>query len=103
MVEVSVYTRDGGNELYAEGHATGSPEVCAAVSAILTTLAGWLSNNPDSIDEDVRPEIDLQPGDAYIFCKGDARCNAVFEAAVIGLLQLQQSYPDYIDCFIDER
>ena len=54
-------------QISARGHATGSPEVCAAVS-----------------------------GDVAIDFRGGERAEAVFDMAVIGLLQIEQSCPEYI-------
>lgn len=84
---------DGGTyAINARGHATGSTEVCAAVSCLLYTIAGWLNN---------RPEIGgiqrLEDGSASIvFFDREPSTKTVFELAQVGFLQLAASYPEYI-------
>lgn len=84
---------DGGTfAIHARGHATGSTEVCAAISCLMYTVAGWLRN---------RPEIGgihrLEDGDASIvFFDREAAARTAFELAQIGFLQLASTYPDYI-------
>ena len=34
--------------LTCEGHATGSPEVCAAISCLAGSLEGWVENSPSA-------------------------------------------------------
>lgn len=77
--------------LCCEGHATGSKEVCAAVSAIAYTLAGYLAN------ADEWAEIDLDEGYAEIvFDSVNPKLIAAWEMAVFGLRQLANSFKDYI-------
>lgn len=74
-----------------QGHATGSVEVCAAVSCLVYTLAGWLRNT--SV---VRVAEKLEDGDVLIqFCGGDA-AETAFDMISVGFLQLQEQYGDYI-------
>lgn len=78
--------------IYARGHATGSTEVCAAVSCLLYTIAGWLKNHPE-----IGGIHRLDDGDASIvFFDKEQSAKTVFELAQVGFLQLAQSYPDYI-------
>ncbi len=72
----------------AKGHATGSPELCAAVSALMYALAGFVRNS--GVDSRVR----LTSGDAVVRSRtvpGDA-----YRMAVIGFLQLEKSYPELL-------
>ena len=87
---------EGGRCLLAlDGHATGSPEVCAAISGIVYALAGYLTNaGRDGFAEVYRME--LESGKVRIHCHGDDRVTAACEMAVIGLRQLEQEYPDCI-------
>ena len=73
--------------LSVDGHATGSPEVCAGVSAVVYALAGYLTNRvPEA-------EIRLDSGRAQISCRGQ---RAMFEMAWIGLAQIEKAHPEFI-------
>ena len=77
----------------AQGHATGSPEVCAAVSGILYALAGYVENNINFA------RWRMESGDVDIAFLGDGRAEAVYNMAVIGLLQIEKSHPEYISVY----
>lgn len=80
-------------EIEAKGHASGKdPAPCAGITAILGALAGYLENAGLSEKEYVK----LEPGDAHIIFSGGDTANAVFEMAVVGLLQIEMQYPGYI-------
>ncbi len=75
------------------GHATGSPEVCAGISAIAGALAGWVLNHPGAEPATIR----LEEGEAYIrVVRPDLRCRVAFEMAEIGLLQIARQYPEFL-------
>lgn len=84
--------------LSAQGHATGHPDVCAAISSILFSLAGWLENaraNP------AKHWIEcftcrMESGDVMLDFAGDDDMAVAFDLAVIGLLQLEKAYPELI-------
>lgn len=88
-----VYLEQDGNRytVFARGHATGSPEMCAAVSTLLYSLAGWLHNAP----ADILTEK-LEPGDACLSYQGDGDDETVFGFITIAFLQLQKSDPAHI-------
>lgn len=92
-----IHARQGpdGMCISAKGHASGSPEACAAVSALLYALAGYLTNaEQDGKAQNVFTR--LESGDAELrFCGGEA-AQAAFRMAVIGLLQLAQAQPDCV-------
>lgn len=92
MTEVYVA---GCGDLYlvtACGHAEGCPEVCAAISALLTALAGYLQN-----DKEIETlECELAPGCGYLEFRGGERARAVYDLTVIGLLQLAEAKPKYL-------
>ena len=93
----SVYAQRSGHRciLEARGHATGSEQVCAAVSGILYALAGYLTNAVhERYIELYRQEMDS--GDVTMDYNGDEGTTAAFEMAVIGLQQIEASYPAYI-------
>lgn len=91
-----VYAERDGNRytVHAQGHATGSPEVCAAISGILYALAGYVRNATDgsTIAYDER----LDSGSVHLhFCGGPGAAGA-FDMAVIGLKQIEAKYPDFL-------
>lgn len=83
---IDVYAEKDGRlfMLSSKGHATGSEEVCAGVSAIIYALAGWAEN---FATEDVK--IELESGDALIVFRGGTEAEAAFDMAVIGLKQIE--------------
>ena len=92
MTTVYLEHEGGTFAIHARGHATGSPEVCAAVSALMYTLAGWLKQHPE-----IGGIQRLDDGDASVvfFDRSDAAKTA-FELADVGFRQLAASYPEYI-------
>lgn len=88
MTRIYACLEGGYCTLEAKGHATGASDVCAGVSAILYTLAGYLRNH------DVDATVKLEPGDAFIEFEEDSATHTAFEMAVIGLVQIADSYPD---------
>lgn len=81
--------------LSAKGHATGSVEVCAAVSAILYALAGYLAN---AVHERYIEfyEHRMEEADVMFDFSGDECTAAAFEMAAIGLAQIAKAHPEYI-------
>lgn len=92
MTKVRWRTEDDGTcEILATGHATGSEQVCAGISAIIYSLAGWLKNSDCEVQE-----LTLEPGMARIcFQKGsNTEAAGAFAMAVIGLMQIAASNPE---------
>lgn len=83
----------------AKGHATGSPEVCAAVSGLLYALAGYVKNKKKSL---YASEWSIDSGDVFILFRGGENAKAVYDMTVIGLLQIAKSHPDYINVELQE-
>ncbi|WP_370813920.1 ribosomal-processing cysteine protease Prp [Butyricicoccus pullicaecorum] len=95
MIMIFAGRRDDRCALHVAGHAgyanKGQDIVCAAVSTLVNTLAGALAAF------DCRGfRAKLQPGDARITCAASGATDVLFYAAVIGLAQLQNTYPNYI-------
>ena len=70
-------------------HADGWPEVCAAISTLMYSAAGWLQNREGA-------EIsacELEPGDALLDYSAGEAGTAVYELLLIGFLQLEARYP----------
>lgn len=92
-----VYCEKDGNRytVTAQGHAEGSPEVCAAVSGLLYALAGYLQNEKGIGELHGR----VLPGDFSMVFDGDNRAEAVYNMTLIGLLQIEKSHPEYISVY----
>lgn len=90
-----VYCEKNGNwyTVTAKGHATGSQEVCAAVSSLLYALAGYVKNEKKSLSS---AEWSIDSGDVFVLFRGGEKARAVFDMTVIGLLQIEKSHPEYI-------
>lgn len=78
-----------------EGHATGSVEVCAAVSTLVYTLLGWLKN-ADGVSLEKEKSAD---GYAEIRFSGGENARAVYELICIGFLQLELANKNFIAIF----
>jgi uncharacterized protein YsxB (DUF464 family) len=92
MTKVSLSQRGSRYGIECQGHATGSVQVCAAVSTLVTTLAGWLHNaqGVELITER------LNTADAKLEYIGGADAETAFELVMVGFLQLAASYGEYI-------
>lgn len=98
------YTRAGAEHaLEVTGHAgfcPGNDVVCAGCSAVVLALLGYLRNAPEhvtALDEQI-----AEPGMARVRCTGDDCAAQAFRQAVIGLLQIQEGYPDYLQVAVRE-
>lgn len=78
--------------LRMDGHAEGSTEVCAAISALTCMLQCYLHNDPDVR---VSREI-VREGDVSIIAAGGLEFRAVCRAFLFGLLQIGQAYPELL-------
>ena len=92
MIRATIEGRGGVHKIECIGHATGSEQMCAAVSGIMMALAGYLVNHNN---KGIR-HMNLASGNNLIVFKGS---DAAFEMAKIGLLQIAQSYPQYFCIF----
>lgn len=91
MTSVSLEQAGNVYTLRCEGHAKGSPEVCAAVSCLVYTLAGWLRNTEET---QILGEA-MESGEAVLSFTGGAAGTA-FELMRIGFLQLEKTYRAYL-------
>lgn len=78
--------------LRMDGHAEGSTEVCAAISALTCMLQCYLHNDPEVR---VSREI-VRDGDVSIIAAGGLEFRAVCRAFLFGLLQIGQAYPELL-------
>lgn len=79
----------------AKGHATGSPEVCAAVSGLIYALAGFLQN--------FGAKARLEAGDAEVECLSSYETDLALEMAYVGFRQIAQQYPEYLQVETDAK
>ena len=89
MTEITLHHGDSCS-VRCKGHATGYPDVCAAVSCLLYTAAGWLHNTQEA--ELVLERLDS--GDAYL---------RWHELLKIGFLQLEMARPEAISVKIEKK
>ena len=98
----AVFIQDGSfRSLEVTGHAdyaeAGKDIVCAACSAIVGTLIGWIYNNPEHLNSlsafPSQKEMGDGSGHIYIAADGDSSFQAVFDAVAIGLKTIAQKYP----------
>jgi len=91
----AIYLEQDGDRytVSAQGHATGSMEVCAAVSTLLYTLDAWLHNTDLAVLHER-----LEPGDALIeYAGAEADAQAAFNFVSVGFMQLAKSEPTTIN------
>lgn len=85
------FRADGGYlSLHMDGHATGSPAVCAGASALACTLAGWLDRHGAEADSR------LEAGTGAMRCRDTAEARTAFEVVAVGLAMLAEAHPDKV-------
>ena len=84
-------TRQGKTWVRLEGHAGsdvyGRDLVCAAVSALVLTLAEAVKDKPGA-------EVILSPGNSRI--RSGPEAEAAFDCICLGFALLAKKYPDYV-------
>lgn len=90
-----IYVRDGERYMItADGHA-GDTESCNYINGILWALAGYVTNAEARRDAQ-SVTLETESGHMEVSCTGNELVGAVYEAALIGLLQLEKARPDTI-------
>lgn len=102
MTWVTVSEQGERYKLTARGHAQGSEAVCAAVSALCYSLAAWLINALKAGGDLQIHEMDMGDACARFDFEGGNATRAAFELVLIGLAQLAQQYPQYINIDLHE-
>ena len=82
----------------ADGHATGSPALCAAVSCLAYTLKGWLANAEDVIVT----ENSMEDGSICFAWGGGAGSETVMDFLMVGFIELMETEPERITVEITE-
>ncbi len=95
MCEVYMSRMDRSYLVTVTGHAAGSSEACAGVSAIVYALAGYLENARRDRLVNIK-EVRLDSGDARLEWLGQPRARAAFDMAVVGLAQIAEKYPEAV-------
>ena len=88
--------------LALSGHATGRPDVCAAVSALCCGLAGYL-RNAEVRGRAKMLSCSVRPGAVRIRAEVDRAGRGAWEAAVLSLLQLQAAAPEAISVEVNQN
>lgn len=88
-----VYLEQDGNRytVTARDHATGSVEMCAAISTLIYTLEGWLRNSTVLVLDST-----VEDGNVRIVFVGGSNCETVFDMVTVGFLRLQATDPKHI-------
>ena len=90
-------TRHAPSCVSLEGHANSAPYgkdlVCAAVSALMLTLAANMEGKEAA-------KIVLQPGNSRISCTPDEA--PIFDCICLGFEMLARRFPEYV-CFLEVR
>ena len=88
-----VYLEQDGNRypVTAKDHATGSVEMCAAISTLVYTLEGWLRNSTVLV-----LECTVEDGHVHIVFAGGSNCETVFDMVTVGFLRLQATDPEHV-------
>lgn len=92
MIHIELKAEKNRYEIRAKGHALFNPGndiVCSAVSCLFYTFVGFLGNC-----KDIWHSFELKSGNAEIKAEGDI--GQAYKMFMIGLLQIEKSYPDNV-------
>lgn len=96
MTKIEITISEPRYAIILDGHATGSPEVCSGISALIYSLVGFLDNNEDLL---FLKSVKLDhPGWGYVMFELEdpsPKVKGAWEMMMIGLLQIEKSYPDH--------
>lgn len=76
----------------AVGHAEGSVQACAAVSVLMYSILGYLSN-AEGVEVE---EWNAADGFFFIEFSGGEAARVMYEFGKIAFLQLEKSYGEYV-------
>lgn len=83
---------DAGHEFSITVKEHTDPKMCAAISCLLYTAAGYITNEDDIIIQ----AIVLQPGDSKLVWAGNTKARWLFDLLEIGFRQLEAGEPENI-------
>lgn len=94
MTEITISMKYDKVKIRAKGHATGSEQVCSAISALMYSLEAWIINNPDCVRKYFS---DFEAGDVHIeFIPVESESYTALEFLVTGLVSLAKNYGEYV-------
>lgn len=94
MTKIKIDKKDDRVVIKAKGHATGSEQVCSAISTLIYSLEAWIANNPDCIKKHF---CELDEGEAFIsFIPVESESYTALEFFVVGLVNIAKSYEEYV-------
>lgn len=100
MIEIRYIKTNAMHCLSIKGHADyanhGDDIVCAGVSAVTYTLAGWLINRVDETERYMK----LDSGNGTIMCYALDKADTAFDMAMIGFTQIANTYPNHVSVHI---
>ena len=103
MTKIEITKADPRYSILFDGHATGSAEVCAGISALMYSLEGYLRNHEQDLFLH-SAKID-DPGWGYISFELEDPSNFIrgaFDLVMVGLMQIAASYPDFCEVKLNE-
>lgn len=100
MTNIILEKNDNTYRIEAEGHAEGSTTVCAAISAIIYTVLGYLENFEEGA-QIIRSQI--ADGFALIEFEGGEVARAIFDLTCIGFLQIRKGREQFVSLEIREK
>lgn len=92
MTSVTLAEREGRYTVEAVGHAEGSAQACAAVSTIMYSVLGYLSN----VEEIEIDTADFAEGFFSIGFSGGVAAQEMYKFCTVAFLQLEKSYSEYV-------
>lgn len=99
MIQVTYTFSETLHDLVIKGHAeynNGNDIVCAGVSAITYTLAGYLLNKRDA-----GASVELESGQGSLQCLRTPHTDIAIEMAMIGFCQIANTYPNNVSIHIN--
>jgi uncharacterized protein YsxB (DUF464 family) len=99
MTHVTLNKSNGRYSIEAVGHAKGSIQACAAVSALMYSVLGYLSN----VDGVLIDCADFTDGFFSICFWGGAEADVMYDFCTVAFLQLELSYGEYISVVREEK
>ena len=97
MITVKIGKKERVYRATTKGHAEGNPIACAATTCLMNTLRGSIENLTETGVKKYRVDkgiFDVK----YIAqdAEDDALAAVLFNNAIIGMLQLQETYPEQV-------
>jgi uncharacterized protein YsxB (DUF464 family) len=96
MIKIVVEKFRDDMSLSMTGHAdynAGNDIVCAGCSALYYALIGTLENKDAHVNNFIESS---ESGYAKVSFSGDLVSRTVFETVIVGLLQIEKTYPDNV-------